>query len=128
MRIRTMLTTGVAVAGIAVIPAGPGTARPTGVSAAARHFDATVTAVDRANRRFRARVSRSRSVRFQVTRATRFERVTFRGLHKGSKVEVTARLRSGVWRAVEVEKSGRRGEAEPGDDHGGGNDDGAGHT
>jgi hypothetical protein len=46
--------------------------------------------------------------------------VTFRALGKGSTVEVTARLRNGVWRATQVEKSGGRGAAEPRDDHGGG--------
>jgi hypothetical protein len=52
--------------------------------------------------------------------------VSFSALRSGKHVEATVRRGSGRWQAARIEAAGAR-QAEPGDDHGGGNDDGAGH-
>jgi hypothetical protein len=79
-------------------------------SAATRHYEGTVVAVDRAARSFRLSDSERGTVRIKVTRGTRFERVSFATLRSGSKnIEVTVRRSGGAWVAVSVERSGGRG-------------------
>jgi hypothetical protein len=76
-------------------------------SAATRHYEGTVVSVDRAARSFRLSDRQSGTVTVKVTRATRFERVTFAGLRAGAKrIEVTVRRSGGAWVAISVERSG----------------------
>jgi len=63
----------------------------------------------------------------RVTSSTKFERVRFSTLRAGRTVEATIRRVDGRWQATKVEPNAGSHAGETGDDHGGGNDDGAGH-
>jgi hypothetical protein len=99
--------------------------------AALRHFDGTVIAKNADAKTFRIRTESGNRVRFQVNRATEFERIPggFSGLHRGLRVEVDAKRTGNGLLAKQVEKhrsGGGGGDEGGGDDHGGG-DDGPGH-
>jgi uncharacterized membrane protein YgcG len=100
--------------------------------AALRHFDGTVIGKNADAKTFRIRTESGNSVRFQVNRATEFERIQggFSGLHRGLRVEVNAKRTDSGLLAKQVEKH-RSGGGGGGDDHGGGHggggDDGPGH-
>jgi Domain of unknown function (DUF5666) len=99
--------------------------------AALRHFDGTVIAKNAEAKTFRIRTESGNRVRFQVNRATEFERIPggFSGLHRGLRVEVDAKRTGNGLLAKQVEKhrsGGGGGDEGGGDDHGGG-DDGPGH-
>jgi len=100
--------------------------------AALRHFDGTVIAKNADAKTFRIRTESGNRVRFQVNRATEFERIQggFSGLHRGLRVEVDAKRTDSGFLAKHVEKH-RSGGGGGGDDHGGGHggggDDGPGH-
>ncbi|HYJ00546.1 MAG TPA: DUF5666 domain-containing protein [Thermoleophilaceae bacterium] len=89
-----------------------------------REFEGTVVSVNRDARTFRLHDSERGTKRIKVTSRTRFERVAgFSGLKAGQRnIEVKTRRRvNGVWRAIEVERSGGGGE-HGGDDERGGDD------
>jgi hypothetical protein len=96
--------------------------------AALRHFDGTVIAKNADAKTFRIRTESGNRVRFQVNRATEFERIQggFSGLHRGLRVEVNAKRTDNGFLAKQVEKH-RSGGGGGGDDHGGGGDGGPGH-
>jgi len=99
--------------------------------AALRHFDGTVIAKNAEAKTFRIRTESGNRVRFQVNRATEFERIPggFSGLHRGLRVEVDAKRTGNGLLAKQVEKhrsGGGGGDEGGGDDHGGG-DDGPAH-
>jgi hypothetical protein len=139
---RTKLTIAVATAavaagGIAVAGAGatasPGTSAKAPIAAstaATRHVEGRVTAIDRSARTFTVRDAQRGTLKVKVTSSTKFERVTFSSLRTGTRVDVRAKRVAGAWNATKVE----RGEAgddhdaaghDAGDDHGG--DDGGRH-
>ena len=99
--------------------------------AALRHFDGTVIAKNADAKTFRIRTESGNRVRFQVNRATEFERIPggFSGLHRGLRVEVDAKRTDNGLLAKQVEKhrSGGGGGDDHGGGHGGGGDDGPGH-
>jgi Domain of unknown function (DUF5666) len=100
--------------------------------AALRHFDGTVIAKNAEAKTFRIRTESGNRVRFQVNRATEFERIPggFSGLHRGLRVEVDAKRTGNGLLAKQVEKhrsGGGGGDEGGGDNHGGGGDDGPGH-
>jgi uncharacterized membrane protein YgcG len=99
--------------------------------AALRHFDGTVIAKNADAKTFRIRTESGNRVRFQVNRATEFERIPggFSGLHRGLRVEVDAKRTGNGLLAKQVEKhrSGGGGGDEGGGDEGGGGGDGPGH-
>ena len=130
-----LATGGVAAAGAgATASSTPSAKAPT--TAATRHVEGRVTAVDRSARTFTVRDAERGTLKVKVTSSTKFERVTFSALRTGTRVDVRAKRVAGAWNATKVE----RGEAavdnhDAGDDHGGddhgghggGNDDPAGH-
>jgi hypothetical protein len=145
---RTKLTIAVATAALAtggIVAAGAGAtassttaakAPTTASTAATRHVEGRVTAIDRSARTFTVRDAERGTLKVKVTSSTKFERVTFTALRTGTRVDVRAKRVAGAWNATKVE----RGEAaadnhDAGDDHGGddngrhggGNDDPAGH-
>jgi hypothetical protein len=122
-----MATGGIAAAGATQHPAAPAKA------AAVRHAEGRVTAINRSARTFTVRDAERGRLTVKVTRATKFERVTFASLRTGTVVDVRAKRVNGAWNATKVER-GEVGEDHVGgddrggDDHGGGgNDDGSGH-
>ena len=98
----------------------------TASAATVRHLEGRVVSVDRDARSFRLRDSERGTFTVFVVRSTRFHGVSFSALRSGKHVEATVRRVSGRWQASRIEAAGAR-HAEPGDDNGGGNDDGAGH-
>ena len=98
--------------------------------AALRHFDGTVIGKNADAKTFQIRSESGNRVRFQVNRATEFERIQggFSGLHRGLRVEVNAKRTDSGLLAKQVEKhrSGGGGD-DHGGGHGGGGDDGPGH-
>ena len=132
---RTSLTIAAATAALAaggIAATGAGATAPSPVSAAAtKHVEGRVTAINRSARTFTVRDAERGTLRVKVTSTTKFERVTFSALRTGTRVDVRAKRIAGAWNATKVE----RGEAsstthDAGDDHGdhgGGNDDPAGH-
>jgi uncharacterized membrane protein YgcG len=93
-----------------------------------REFEGQVVSVNRDAKRFRLHDSERGTIRVQVNRNTRFERIDgMAGLRVGMRrVEVKVRRIDGRWIASEVEKSGGGGEHGGGDrrrgDRGGGGD------
>jgi len=134
---RTKLTTAVTAAALAtgaIAAAGAGAtassttaakAPSTASTAATRHVEGRVTAIDRSARTFTVRDAQRGTLKVTVTSSTKFERVTFSSLRTGTRVDVRAKRVAGAWNATKVE----RGEAgdnhdaaghDAGDDHGGG--------
>jgi hypothetical protein len=133
-------TAAIAAGGIAATGAGATAPSPTSAAtastAATRHVEGRVTAIDRSARTFTVRDAERGTLKVKVTSSTKFERVSFTALRTGTRVDVRAKRVAGAWNATKVE----RGEAaadnhDAGDDHGGddngrhggGNDDPAGH-
>jgi hypothetical protein len=106
-----------ALTAFSVTAAGAATERT--ASAAARQFEGTVVSVNRDARTFRLKDGERGTVRIEVTRNTRFERIDgLAGLKAGAKrIEATVKRKNGAWVALDVEHSGGGGE------HGGGRDD-----
>jgi Domain of unknown function (DUF5666) len=130
---RTKLTIAVATAavatgGIAVAGAGatasPGTAAKAPIAAstaATRHVEGRVTAIDRSARTFTVRDADRGTLKVRVTSATKFERVTFSSLRTGTRVDVRAKRVAGAWNAAKVERGSADSTThDAGDDHGGG--------
>jgi len=136
---RTTLTIATVTAALAGgITAGAGaTATPTTPTkaAAVRHAEGRVTAINHSSRTFTVRDAERGRLTVKVTRATKFERVTFASLRTGTVVDVRAKRVNGAWNATKVERGGVGEDHVGGDDrggddhggHGGGHDDGPGH-
>jgi hypothetical protein len=135
---RTTLTIAAATAALAGgVTAGAGATAtaptPAKATAAVRHAEGRVTAVNRSARTFTVRDAERGRLTVKVTRSTKFERVTFASLRTGQIVDVRAKRVAGAWNATKVERGDQVGaNHDVGDDHGGddrhgGNDDGAGH-
>jgi hypothetical protein len=122
---RTRFLSLLAIAALA-LTAGAG-AVSSASAATARHFEGRVLSVDRSAKSFRLRDSERGTVTVFVASSTRFNRTSFAAVKTGRSVEVTVRRVSGRWQASKVEPRTAAGQAEPGDDNGGGNDDGANH-
>jgi hypothetical protein len=106
-------------AGGAASIASAAPAAPAATVAAVRHYEGTVTSVNRDARTFRLRDSERGTVRIRVTGSTRYERLAgFSSLKRGTRnIEATVRRSGGRWIATLVERSGGGG------DHGNGRDD-----
>jgi hypothetical protein len=130
---RTKLTIAAATAALAtggIAAAGAGaTASPTtsakapttASSAATRHVEGRVTAIDRSARTFTVRDAERGTLKVKVTSSTKFERVTFSALRTGTRVDVRAKRVAGAWNATKVERgSADSTNHDAGDDHGGG--------
>ncbi len=129
---RTKLTIAAATAALATggIAAGAGaTASPTTAAkapttastAATRHVEGRVTAIDRSARTFTVRDAQRGTLKVKVTSSTKFERVTFSSLRTGTRVDVRAKRVSGAWNATKVERGSADSTThDAGDDHGGG--------
>jgi Domain of unknown function (DUF5666) len=130
---RTKLTIALATAAVAGTGASAVAANaPAAVSAATRHVEGRVTAVDRSARTFTVRDAERGTLKVKVTARTKFERIRFSSLRTGSRVDVRATRVSGAWVATKVERGDSIGaNHDAGDDHGGrhggGSDDPAGH-
>jgi hypothetical protein len=127
---RTSLTIAAATAALAagaIAATGAGATGSVPVSAAAtRHVEGRVTAIDRSARTFNVRDAERGTLRVKVTATTKFERVTFRTLRTGTRVDVRAKRVAGAWNATKVERGEAAGDDHyAGDDHGG--DDDGGH-
>jgi hypothetical protein len=126
-----LATGGLAAAGAGATASPTAAKAPTTASTAAtRHVEGRVTAIDRSARTFTVRDAQRGPLKVKVTSSTKFERVTFSSLRTGTRVDVRAKRVAGAWNATKVE----RGEAgddhdaaghDAGDDHGG--DDGGRH-
>jgi hypothetical protein len=95
-----------------------------GAQAATRHFDATVISKDPGAKTVRVLTQSATRLTIKVNSRTVFERIGggFGGLAKGMAIEIEATNSSGSWVAIKIEqRSGSGG-------HGGGHDDGPGHT
>ena len=130
-----LATGGIAAAGAgATASSTPSAKAPT--TAATRHVEGRVTAIDRSARTFTVRDAERGTLKVTVTSSTKFERVTFSALRTGTRVDVRAKRVAGAWNATKVERgAAAAGNHDAGDDHGGddngghggGNDDPAGH-
>jgi hypothetical protein len=151
---RTKLTIAAASAALAAgggVAAGAGATASSGTSAkapatattaATRHVEGRVTAINRSARTFTVRDAERGTLRVKVTSSTKFERVTFRSLRTGTRVDVRAKRVAGAWNATKVERGEigddhddaddhDAGDDHGGDDgghHGGGDDDRSGHS
>ena len=130
---RTKLTIAVATAAVAtggIAAAGAGATASSGTAAkapttastaATRHVEGRVTAIDRAARTFTVRDAERGTLKVKVTSTTRFQRITgFSALRKGQRVDVRAKKAGSSWRATIVERGARA-------THAGGADDPANH-
>jgi hypothetical protein len=139
---KTKLTIAAATAALAagaIAATGAGATAPTPTSAATastaatRHVEGRVTAIDRSARTFTVRDAERGTLKVKVTSSTKFERVTFTALRTGTRVDVRAKRVSGAWNATKVERGSvastthDAGDDRGADDNGGGNDDPAGH-
>jgi|1185.fasta_scaffold56804_1 hypothetical protein len=123
-----MRTRFLAVLAIAALALTAGVGAVSSASAATvRHFEGRVLSVDRSAKTFRLRDSERGTMTVFVVQSTRFSRTSFAAVKTGRSVEVTVRRVDGHWQASEVQPRAGAGQAEPGDDNGGGNDDGANH-
>ena len=133
-------TAALAAGGIAATGAGATAPSPTGAAtastAATRHVEGRVTAINHSARTFTVRDAERGTLKVKVTSSTKFERVTFTALRTGSRVDVRSKRVAGAWNATKVERGSAAsanhdaGDDHGGDDnggHGGGNDDPAGH-
>ena len=99
-------------------------------TAATRHVEGRVTAIDRSARTFTVRDAERGTLKVKVTSSTKFERVTLRVAAHRPDVDVRAKRVAGAWNATKVERGDAVGDNhDAGDDHGGddrhgGNDDG----
>ena len=145
---RTKLTIAVATAAVAtggIAAAGAGAtassstaakAPTTASTAATRHVEGRVTAIDRSARTFTVRDAQRGTLKVKVTSSTKFERVTFSSLRTGTRVDVRATRVASAWNATKVERAGASATThDAGDDHGGGGgrhgggaDDGPNHS
>jgi hypothetical protein len=134
---RTKLTIAVATAavatgGIAAAGAGATAASTTGAkapttasTAATRHVEGRVTAIDRSARTFTVRDAQRGTLKVTVTSSTKFERVTFSSLRTGTRVDVRATRAGSAWNATKVEPGSASATThDAGDDHGGGSGSG----
>jgi len=127
---RTTLTIATVTAALAggAIAASAGASAPSAVSSAAtRHVEGRVTAIDRPARTFTVRDAERGTLEVRVTTSTKFERVTFSALRKGHRVDVRAKRAAGAWIATKVERGGADAVNHDARDDHGGNDDPAGH-
>jgi uncharacterized protein DUF5666 len=134
-------TAAIAAGGIAATGAGATAPSPTSAATAStavtRHVEGRVTAIDRSARTFTVRDAERGTLKVKVTSSTKFERVTFKALRTGTRVDVRAKRVAGAWNATKVER-GEVGDDhdaanhDAGDDHGGGhgggNDDDPNHA
>ena len=135
-----LATGGIAAAGAGATASKTNSAKAptTATTAATRHVEGRVTAIDRSARTFTVRDAQRGTLKVKVTSSTKFERVRFSTLRIGSRVDVRAKRVAGVWNATKVERGGAiganhdAGDDHGGDDnggrHGGGNDDGPNHS
>lgn len=127
-------TAAVATGGIAAAGAGATASSTTAAkapiaasTAATRHVEGRVTAIDRSARTFTVRDAERGTLKVKVTSATKFERVTFAGLRTGTRVDVRAQRVAGAWNATKVERGSADSTThDAGDDHGGDDDGGGG--
>jgi uncharacterized protein DUF5666 len=122
MRLRSHIALFALVVGLLAAALG-GTAS----AATVRHVEGRVLSVDRSASTFKLRDSQRGTFTIRVTSATKFERVRFSTLSAGRTVEATIKRVNGRWQATKVEPNAGSHAGGTGDDHGGGNDDGAGH-
>jgi len=122
MRLRSHIALFALVVGLLAAALG-GTAS----AATVRHVEGRVLSVDRSASTFKLRDSERGTFTIRVTSSTKFERVRFSTLRAGRTVEATIRRVDGRWQATKVEPNAGSHAGGTGDDHGGGNDDGAGH-
>ena len=133
-----LATGGIAAAGAGATASKTSSAKTptTATTAATRHVEGRVTAINRSARTFTVRDAERGTLRVKVTSSTKFERVTFSALRTGSRVDVRAKRVAGAWNATKVERGEVGDDHDAGDDHGGddnggrhggGNDDPAGH-
>jgi hypothetical protein len=122
MRLRSHIALFALVVGLLAAALG-GTAS----AATVRHVEGRVLSVDRSTSTFKLRDSQRGTFTIRVTSATKFERVRFSTLRAGRTVEATIKRVNGSWQATKVEPNAGSHAGGTGDDHGGGNDDGAGH-
>ena len=80
----------------------------TASTAATRHVEGRVTAIDRSARTFTVRDAERGTLKVKVTSSTKFERVTFSTLRTGTRVDVRAKRVAGAWNATKVERGERR--------------------
>ena len=133
-----LATGGLAAAGAGATASPTAAKAPTTASTAAtRHVEGRVTAIDRSARTFTVRDAQRGTLKAKVTSSTKFERVTFSSLRTGTRVDVRAKRVAGAWNATKVERGGAdstthdAGDDHGGDDsgrHGGGADDGPNHS
>ena len=122
MRLRSHIALFALVVGLLAAALG-GTAS----AATVRHVEGRVLSVDRSASTFKLRDSQRGTFTIRVTSATKFERVRFSTLRADRTVEATIKRVNGSWQATKVEPNAGSHAGGTGDDHGGGNDDGAGH-
>ena len=122
MRLRSHIALFALVVGLLAAALG-GTAS----AATVRHVEGRVMSVDRSASTFKLRDSERGTFTIRVTSSTKFERVRFSTLRAGRTVEATIKRVNGSWQATKVEPNAGSHAGGTGDDHGGGNDDGAGH-
>jgi len=122
MRLRSHIALFALVVGLLAAALG-GTAS----AATVRHVEGRVLSVDRSASTFKLRDSERGTFTIRVTSTTKFERVRFSSLRAGRTVEATIKRVDGRWQATKVEPNAGSHAGGTGDDHGGGNDDGAGH-
>jgi hypothetical protein len=132
-----LATGGLAAAGATASPTSAAKAPSAASTAATRHVEGRVTAIDRSARTFTVRDAQRGTLRVKVTSSTKFERVTFSSLRTGTRVDVRAKRAAGAWNATKVERGSADSTThDAGDDHGGDNsgrhgggaDDGPNHS
>jgi hypothetical protein len=131
-----LATGGIAAAGAGATASSTTAAKApiTASTAAARHVEGRVTAIDRSARTFTVRDAQRGTLKVKVTSSTKFERVTFSSLRTGTRVDVRATRVGSAWNATKVERgSASATNHDAGDDHGGGGhgggaDDGPNHS
>jgi len=134
-----LATGGVAAVGAGAAASTPSAKAPVAASTAAtRHVEGRVTAINRSARTFTVRDAERGRLTVKVTSGTKFERTSFSSLRVGHRVDVRAKRAAGAWAATKVEPGGSHsanhdaGDDHAGDDHGGrhggGRDDGPNHS
>ena len=129
-----LATGGIAAAGAGATASSTSSAKSpaTATTAATRHVEGRVTAINRSARTFTVRDAERGTLKVKVTSSTKFERVRFSTLRIGTRVDVRAKRVAGAWNATKVERGDNVGDNhDAGDDHGGnggGSDDGPNHS
>ena len=134
-----LATGGIAAAGAGATASKTSSAKTpaTATTAATRHVEGRVTAINRTARTFTVRDAERGTLKVKVTSGTKFERVTFASLRTGTRVDVRAKRVAGAWNATKVERGEIGDNHDAGDDHGGddhggrhggGGDDGPNHS